>query len=68
MPTAEERAEYGIGEGVPVLWVVQPDGVARAYAADQWRIRPALTFHQTDTCTYLRSVSTPTAGHRVLGS
>lgn len=39
MPTAEERAEYGIGEGVPVLWVVLPDGGARAYAADQWRIR-----------------------------
>jgi DNA-binding FadR family transcriptional regulator len=41
MPTAEERAELGIGEGVPILWILQPDGTARAYAADQWRIRLA---------------------------
>lgn len=39
MPSPEERAEHGIAEGVPVLWIVHPDGVAAAYPADQYRIR-----------------------------
>jgi DNA-binding FadR family transcriptional regulator len=39
MPSPEERAEHGLGEGVPVFWVVQPDGSSGVYPADQWRIR-----------------------------
>jgi DNA-binding FadR family transcriptional regulator len=39
MPTAEERGQLGIGEGVPVFWIIHPDGSARAYAADQYSIR-----------------------------
>jgi DNA-binding GntR family transcriptional regulator len=39
MPTAEERAELDIPDGVPVLWVVRDDGTAQAYPADRWRLR-----------------------------
>jgi DNA-binding FadR family transcriptional regulator len=39
MPTPEERAELDLEAGVPVLWVVHPDGTSEVHAADQWQIR-----------------------------
>jgi DNA-binding transcriptional MocR family regulator len=39
IPTADERAELDIPDGVPVLWVVRDDGTAQAYPADRWRLR-----------------------------
>lgn len=39
MPTPEERAEYGIGEGVPVLTVEAADGTVEVYPADRWQLR-----------------------------
>jgi DNA-binding transcriptional regulator YhcF (GntR family) len=38
MPTDEERAAHDLPDGVPVLWVVAPDGSAAAYPADRWVI------------------------------
>jgi DNA-binding FadR family transcriptional regulator len=39
MPTADERAELDIPEGVPVIAVVAPDGGVEVYPADRWRLR-----------------------------
>lgn len=39
MPTAEERAEYDIDEGIPVFSVVSPDGAGGVYPADRWQLR-----------------------------
>lgn len=39
MPTPEERAGLGIDEGVPVFWVVHPDGTSAVYPADRYRLR-----------------------------
>jgi DNA-binding GntR family transcriptional regulator len=39
MPTLEERSEHSIGEGVPVFWIVRPDGTSQIYPADQYRLR-----------------------------
>lgn len=38
MPTAEERADHDIPEGVPVFSVITPDGAGRIYPADRWRL------------------------------
>lgn len=39
MPTPEERAEFGLGEGVPVLVVTAPDGWQDVYPGDVTAIR-----------------------------
>lgn len=39
MPTVEERAEMDIDEGVPVFWVISPDGTSGVYPADRWKLR-----------------------------
>lgn len=41
MPTAEERTELDIAEGVPLLSVTAPDGTVSVYPADRWRLRSA---------------------------
>lgn len=38
MPTLEERAELGLGEGVPIFWVVTSDGSASGYPGDRWEL------------------------------
>lgn len=38
MPTLQERGEYDIGEGVPIFWVVAPDGTATGYPGDRWEL------------------------------
>lgn len=43
MPTAEERAQYDMDEGVPLLQVAANDGTADVYPADRWRLRWPLT-------------------------
>jgi GntR family transcriptional regulator len=39
MPTVEERAEYGIPEGVPLISVTAADGAVEVYPADRWQLR-----------------------------
>lgn len=39
MPTAGERTEYDIDDGVPVFWVIGPDGSGGVYPADRWQLR-----------------------------
>jgi DNA-binding GntR family transcriptional regulator len=39
MPTASERVELNITEGVPVFFVEAPDGTVAVYPADRWRVR-----------------------------
>ncbi|WP_433730758.1 winged helix-turn-helix domain-containing protein [Actinoplanes sp. CA-051413] len=39
MPTADERAELEVPEGVPVIAVVAPDGGVEVYPAHRWRLR-----------------------------
>lgn len=39
MPTAQERAEHDIPDGVPVFWVIQAGGGAAVYPGDRWQIR-----------------------------
>jgi GntR family transcriptional regulator len=39
MPTADERAELDIDDGVPVFQVTGPDGGARIFPADRWQLR-----------------------------
>ncbi len=39
MPTAAERGEHELGEGVPVLEVTTRTGKTIVYPADQWRLR-----------------------------
>jgi DNA-binding FadR family transcriptional regulator len=39
MPTVDERAELDIPDGVPVFWVISPDGISVVYPADRWRLR-----------------------------
>ncbi len=39
MPSLEERAEHDVPEGVPVFWVVLPDGTSPIYPADRWELR-----------------------------
>ncbi|MCX4474764.1 GntR family transcriptional regulator [Micromonospora sp. NBC_01655] len=39
MPTPEERARFGMAEGVPVLVVRQPDGLMDVYPADEYGVR-----------------------------
>jgi GntR family transcriptional regulator len=39
MPTTEERATHDIDDGVPVFWVINPDGAGYVYPADRWRLR-----------------------------
>lgn len=39
MPTADERATHNIPDGVPVFWVVEPDGSAAVYPGDRWQLR-----------------------------
>ena len=39
MPTAEERAAHDIPDGVPVLWVIAPNGEAGLFPADRWHLR-----------------------------
>lgn len=39
MPTADERAEFDIPDGVPVLWVIEADGKATVYPGDRWQLR-----------------------------
>lgn len=39
MPTLAERAEHGIGEGVPVFAVTAEDGAVVVYPADRWQVR-----------------------------
>lgn len=41
MPTAEERAELDIAEGVPLLSVTSPAGDVQVYPADRWRVKVA---------------------------
>lgn len=36
MPTPAERVEFGMADGVPVLVIVGPDGMAEAYPGDQY--------------------------------
>jgi GntR family transcriptional regulator len=38
MPTPEERAEYDMPAGVPLLVVTDKDGGVRVYPADRWRL------------------------------
>lgn len=38
MPTAAEREQHGLGEGVPVLVVVDRDGFGDLYPADRVRV------------------------------
>lgn len=39
MPTLDERLEMGLGEGVPLLSVEQPDGSVEVFPADRWELR-----------------------------
>jgi GntR family transcriptional regulator len=39
MPTAEERLQYDVDEGVPLLVVIAADGSVGVYPADRWRLR-----------------------------
>ncbi|AEV86917.1 hypothetical protein ACPL_6030 [Actinoplanes sp. SE50/110] len=39
MPTAEKRTAHDITDGVPVSWVIQPDGSAAAYPSERWQTR-----------------------------
>ncbi|GGN38965.1 GntR family transcriptional regulator [Actinoplanes campanulatus] len=39
MPTAEERATHDIPDGVPVFWVIDPDGGSAIYPGDRWQLR-----------------------------
>lgn len=39
MPAAAERAEFDLGDGVPVLVVETPDGERITYPGDRWRLR-----------------------------
>jgi DNA-binding FadR family transcriptional regulator len=39
MPTPEERLTHEISDGVPVFWVIRPDGSSVIYPADRYRIR-----------------------------
>lgn len=39
MPTAEERAAHDIPDGVPVFWVILPDGTASIFPGDRWQFR-----------------------------
>lgn len=39
MPTAGERAEHDLEDGVPVFVVTGPDGAVEVYPADRWQLR-----------------------------
>jgi DNA-binding FadR family transcriptional regulator len=39
MPSADERAAYGIETGVPVLEVTAVDGAVEVFPADRWRLQ-----------------------------
>ena len=39
MPTPEERATYGMADGVPMLVITDQDGIQDAYPADVTRLR-----------------------------
>lgn len=39
MPTAAEKADHDLEDGVPVFYVVLPDGTVAVYPADQYRLR-----------------------------
>jgi GntR family transcriptional regulator len=39
MPTVDERTEHDIPDGVPVFWVIGPDGAGDIYPADRWQLR-----------------------------
>lgn len=39
MPTAAERAELDLGDGVPLFAVASPDGSAAVFPADRWQLR-----------------------------
>ncbi len=39
MPTVEERAAHDIPDGVPVFWVIGPDGAGGVFPADRWQLR-----------------------------
>lgn len=38
MPTAEERDEYDVAEGVPLFQVTSPDGTVEVFPGDRWRL------------------------------
>jgi GntR family transcriptional regulator len=39
MPTTQERTELDLDDGVPVFWVVGPDGAGEVFPGDRWRLR-----------------------------
>lgn len=39
MPTPQERATFGMAEGVPMLVVTNPDGIQDAYPGDEFVLR-----------------------------